>query len=99
MNEIILQTLKKMRTDYGGNEMIIFAQDSDLQVVANEIEKAISVTRSCTQLLCVDTWCYKNLTKDKKYTLIKQDAEQYTIIDDHNDIWQVDKVLFEEIKQ
>jgi hypothetical protein len=47
MNEIILQTLKKMRTDYGGNEMIIFAQDSDLQVVANEIEKAINYTRCC----------------------------------------------------
>ena len=50
MNEIILQTLKKMRTDYGGNEMIIFAQDSDLQVVANEIEQAINYTRSCVTL-------------------------------------------------
>ena len=50
MNEIILQTLKKMRTDYGGNEMIIFAQDSDLQVVANELEKAINYTRCSTEL-------------------------------------------------
>ena len=42
MKEIILNVLKKMRTDYGNNEMIIFAQDSDLQVVADELEVAIN---------------------------------------------------------
>ena len=56
MNEIILQTLKKMRTDYGGNEMIIFAQDSDLQIVANEIETAINYTHSC-ETLPEDNYC------------------------------------------
>ena len=44
MKEIILNVLKKMRTDYGNNEMIIFAQDSDLQVVADELEVAINYT-------------------------------------------------------
>lgn len=58
MNEIILQTLKKMRTDYGGNEMIIFAQDSDLQVVANEIEEAINYTRCCTTLNSEETMSF-----------------------------------------
>ena len=47
MKEIILNVLKKMRTDYGNNENIIFAQDSDLQVVANEIEKAINYSQCC----------------------------------------------------
>jgi uncharacterized protein with PIN domain len=47
MEKIILQTLKKMRTDYGNNEMIIFAQDCDLQVVADEIKTAINYTRCC----------------------------------------------------
>jgi len=50
MKEIILNVLKKMRTDYGNNEMIIFAQDSDLQVVADELEVAINYTRCCTEL-------------------------------------------------
>lgn len=47
MEEIILQTLIKMRTDYGNNEMIIFAQDSDLKVVADEIKTAINYTHCC----------------------------------------------------
>ena len=47
MEEIILQTLIKMRTDYSNNEMIIFAQDSDLKVVADEIKTAINYTHSC----------------------------------------------------
>jgi hypothetical protein len=50
MKEIILNVLKKMRTDYGNNEMIIFAQDSDLQVVADELEVAINYTRCCAEL-------------------------------------------------
>jgi len=50
MEEIILQTLIKMRTDYGNNEMIIFAQDSDLKVVADEIKTAINYTHSCETL-------------------------------------------------
>ena len=50
MKEIILNVLKKMRTDYGNNEMIIFAQDSDLQVVADELEVAINYTHCCTEL-------------------------------------------------
>ena len=50
MKEIILNVLKKMRTDYGNNEMIIFAQDSDLQVVADELEVAINYTRCSTHL-------------------------------------------------
>lgn len=47
MEEIILQTLIKMRTNYGNNEMIIFAQDSDLKVVADEIKTAINYTHCC----------------------------------------------------
>lgn len=58
MEEIILQTLIKMRTDYGNNEMIIFAQDSDLKVVADEIKTAINDTHCCEsdseQLFCSD---------------------------------------------
>ena len=50
MEEIILQTLIKMRTDYGNNEMMIFAQDSDLKVVADEIKTAINYTRCCAEL-------------------------------------------------
>ncbi len=65
MNEIILQTLKKMRTDYGGNEMIIFAQDSDLQVVANEIEKAINYTHCCEEF--ADGKCRPMVNADWTY--------------------------------
>ena len=52
MEEIILQTLIKMRTDYGNNEMIIFAQDSDLKAVAEELYKAINYTRCCETFDC-----------------------------------------------
>ena len=52
MEEIILQTLIKMRTDYGNNEMIIFAQDSDLKVVADEIIAAINDTHCCETFYC-----------------------------------------------
>jgi len=47
MKEIILDVLKKMRTDYGNNENIIFAQDSDLEVVVDELLTAINYTRCC----------------------------------------------------
>jgi len=50
MREIILNVLKKMRTDYGNNENIIFAQDSDLDVVADELLVAINYTPCCTEL-------------------------------------------------
>jgi len=50
MEEIILQTLIKMRTDYGNKEMIIFAQDSDLKVVAEEIKTAIDVKQQSERL-------------------------------------------------
>jgi hypothetical protein len=59
MEKIILQTLKKMRTDYGNNEMIIFAQDYDLQVVADEIKTAINYTHCCTELKPKQE-CYKS---------------------------------------
>lgn len=42
MENIILKVLKKMRTDFGNNEMIIFAEDADLEVVADEIKQAIN---------------------------------------------------------
>lgn len=37
MRELILNKLKQLRTDYGNNENIIFANDSDLEVVADEL--------------------------------------------------------------
>ena len=50
MKQTILNVLKKMRTDYGNNENIIFAQDSDLDVVADELLVAINYTHCCV-------WC------------------------------------------
>ena len=47
MKQTILNVLKKMRTDYGNNENIIFAQDSDLDVVADELLVAINYTHCC----------------------------------------------------
>ncbi len=68
MEEIILQTLKKMRTDYGNNEMIIFAQDSDLQVVADEIKTAINFTYCCTELKTEKKLSYKDWKKENGYS-------------------------------
>jgi hypothetical protein len=68
MKEIILDVLKKMRTDYGNNENIIFAQDSDLEVVVDELLTAINYTHCCTELKCEHE--PKNL--NKKHTSCKK---------------------------
>ena len=75
MEEIILDVLKKMRTDYGNNENIIFAQDSDLEVVVDELLTAINYTHCCksdSELLSKrpdtsSTWeCFTKADKQKK---------------------------------
>ena len=84
------------------NEHNLILLDSEQQEIEKWLDKdlkAINYTRCCEELLCVDRWCYNNLTKDKKYTLIKQDDEYYTIVDDSNEISKYDKSLFELIKQ
>ena len=65
MKEIILDVLKKMRTDYGNNENIIFAQDSDLEVVVDELLKAINYTRCCTEF--ADGKCRPMVNADWTY--------------------------------
>ena len=74
----------------------------DLNAYALGLEamyEVINYTRCCTQLLCIDKWCYNDLTKDNKYKLITEDNEYYTIVNDLGEICQKDKELFELIKQ
>lgn len=66
---------------------------------ANMQLEAINYTRCCTQLLCIDKWCYNDLTKGNKYKMITEDDEYYTIVNDNGEIRQKDKDLFEIIKQ
>jgi hypothetical protein len=79
MKEIILDVLKKMRTDYGNNENIIFAQDSDLEVVVDELLTAINYTRCCEsdseQLFDFLEWFDNYCTVDVKPN--KEDVELY----------------------
>lgn len=90
MKETILNVLKKMRTDYGNNENIIFAQDSDLDVVADELVVAINYSQCCTQLLClVDDFNF--LTKGKTYEMESEPDQHYVVIDDFGQkrlLWQ-----------
>lgn len=65
MKETILNVLKKMRTDYGNNENIIFAQDSDLDVVADELFVAINYSQCCTELCDEESSAY-NLQNESR---------------------------------
>lgn len=67
MKETILNVLKKMRTDYGNNENIIFAQDSDLDVVADELLVAINYTRCSTQLKDKEKMTFSNWLRSKGF--------------------------------
>jgi hypothetical protein len=83
MKEIILNVLKKMRTDYGNNEMIIFAQNSDLQVVADEIKTAINYTSCCKsdseQLIAFSDWVFEQPLHlgGNERKLVKQYLKEY----------------------
>ena len=68
MKEIILDVLKKMRTDYGNNENIIFAQDSDLEVVVDELLTAINYTRCCEELKGKKAMTFEEWVESEGYT-------------------------------
>ncbi|WNH10016.1 DUF6501 family protein [Thalassobellus suaedae] len=95
----ILELVKKAE-DKVNSTMLSNIRKTEINLILLEIQKeAINYSQCCTQLLCVDKWCYNNLTKGKKYKLITEDKEYYTIVDDCGEICQRDKDLFKLIKQ
>ena len=52
MKELILNILKENRNFDSCNDLVLWASDSDLLYLANELEQAINPTLCCKELIC-----------------------------------------------
>jgi hypothetical protein len=82
------------------NEMNKCANKFILQDSINMLNEAITVTRCCTLLVCVDDNDLPNLTKEKEYEMLAETNRHYNIIDDNeNDVLISKKYFVKVVKE
>ena len=89
MKEIILKQLVLNRTLNTSNDFVLWADVSDLEVLADKIEKAITVTPCCTELKAGN----KKLSfKDWKYSKGMRYLSGHTYKDNDGDLYDSDEL-------